>query len=142
MTEPADIKCECGEDADRECARCEAPLCDSCDKGDETDQESLCAECKGEKEEYYSNQNTEYWEGLQEDLNWIKENTDKVLAYWQGDVSGKYMFLKKAFAVLDHLDWDLGTIRTDRQGKRLRELVIGERDVIVSLSKKAKKEAA
>jgi len=41
------LTCEdCGQDADRNCARCEKLICDDCDKGTFSDEESLCSECK------------------------------------------------------------------------------------------------
>lgn len=125
---------------DRVCARCECDLCDDCDKWDWKDQENLCPDCKGVNIEYNSTQNTKYWEQLNKDLLLIKENQEKILAYYESDISWKYMFLKKAFAVLVNLDWDLSTARTSWIEKHQIDMIRKEIDFIIDKSLRAIKE--
>lgn len=50
MTIETPLVCEdCGQGSDRTCARCEKDLCDDCDKGTVSDEESLCSDCKDSK---------------------------------------------------------------------------------------------
>lgn len=98
------LYCECNNEADRNCERCQAYLCDNCDKGTVTDQCSLCASCKNEQIEFYSTQNIEYWEGIKADLQLVKDSCQ----FYKQD-AGIQKFASLAYLI----NWDVSNICAD-----------------------------
>jgi hypothetical protein len=120
----------CNNYSDRECARCEMPLCDDCDNGDWKDQESLCPDCKETKIEHIIKEQNKYFRTLEADLVLIKQNRVKILNYWEGDFIN-YMFLKKVIAMLDNLEWDITTVHLSSNDKRITNLIFENIDTFI-----------
>jgi len=125
---------DCSEESDRMCAQCDKSICERCDKSDFRDQQNMCCDCKAENASYYEDQNLRYWMGLDTDLSIIMQHQDAILQHYEADIVGKRMFLKKAFALLDVLDWDMSTVRTSNLKKRIKNLLMVDIDRIVRLS--------
>lgn len=98
------LYCECHNEADRNCDRCQAYLCDNCDKGTHTDQCSLCSSCKNEQIEFYAAENVRYWEGVNDDLLLIKNNYQ----YHPDN-----MIIKKFAALAELVNWNVGNVCAD-----------------------------
>jgi len=121
------MSCQCGQEPDRKCNRCEVDLCDLCDYGDWRDQESLCQSCKEGRIEENNQQQIEYWNKVCEDLNFIKENYNKV--------KEKDLFINKFVAMADSVDWYVDSVcsnindMTDRRYREIKLLLLNNLDL-------------
>lgn len=137
-------KCNCNQTADRYCDICETPLCDDCDFGDWQDQCSLCESCKDDKKEEFNEQKRISCERDEKMLKVIRENQNIITDHWSKDISGKTMYLKKAFSVLNTFEWELWTIFVGEENARknqMQKMIRKDIDHILALSEIALKSA-
>lgn len=135
-------KCNCNQTSDRYCDICKTPLCDDCDKGDWNDQCSLCESCKDYKTDEYNEQRRISCERDEKMLKVIQENKKLITDHWSKDISGKTMYLKKAFSVLSFFDWELWPVFVGEENarkKRMQEMIRKDIDHITALSEIALK---